>query len=43
MDLAGTGPDGRRAILLAIAGGLAAIIAAGCFAGAMVLAMVWSA
>jgi hypothetical protein len=39
---AGTEPDGRRAIVLALAGGLAAIIAAGCFAGAAVLAMVWS-
>jgi hypothetical protein len=39
---AGLGPDGRRAVLLAIAGGLAAIISAGCFAGAIVLAMVWS-
>jgi hypothetical protein len=40
---AGTRPDGRRAIVLALAGGLAAIIAAGCFAGAIVLALVWSA
>jgi hypothetical protein len=39
---AGTGPDGRRAILLAVAGGIAAVIAAGCFAAAMVLALVWS-
>jgi hypothetical protein len=39
---AGMGPDGRRAVLLAIGGGIAAIISAGCFAGAMVLALVWS-
>jgi hypothetical protein len=40
---AGSGPDGRRAILLALAGGIAAIIAAGCFSAAIVLALVWSA
>jgi hypothetical protein len=40
---AGMGPDGRRAILLAVAGGIAAIIAAGCFSAAIVLALVWSA
>ena len=39
---AGFGPNGRRAILLAVAGGVAAIISAGCFAAAMVLALVWS-
>ena len=40
---AGMEPDGRRAILLALGGGVAAIIAAGCFAGAIVLALVWTA
>jgi hypothetical protein len=40
---AGTGPEGGRAILLALAGGLAAIISAGCFAGAIVLALVSTA
>jgi hypothetical protein len=40
---AGRAGDGRRAMLLAIAGGLASMVAAGCFAGAMVLALVWSA
>ena len=40
---AGREDDGRRAILLAIAGGFAAMISAGCFAAAMVLALVWSA
>lgn len=40
---AGRTGDGRRAILLAIAGGVAAMISAGCFAAAMVLALLWSA
>lgn len=40
---AGRENDGRRSILLALAGGLAAMISAGCFAAAMVLALVWSA
>lgn len=40
---AGRAGDGRRAILIALAGGFAAMIAAGCFAGALVLALVWSA
>lgn len=40
---AGMGPEGGRAILLALAGGLAAIISAGCFAGAIVLALVSTA
>jgi len=40
---AGLAGDGQQAILLALAGGLAAIIATGCFAGAIVLALVWSA
>jgi hypothetical protein len=40
---AGQSGDGRRAIVLALAGGLAAMIAAGCLAGALVLALVWSA
>jgi len=39
----GSAGDGRRAVLLALAGGFAAMIAAGCFAGALVLALVWSA
>jgi hypothetical protein len=34
---------GRRAIILAVAGGFAAMIAAGAFAAAMVLALLWSA
>jgi hypothetical protein len=33
----------RRAFGLAVLGGLAAMIAAGCFAGAIVLALVWTA
>jgi hypothetical protein len=40
---AGKADDGRLAMLLAIGGGVSAMIAAGCFAGAMVLALVWSA
>lgn len=40
---AGRENNGRRAILLALAGGLAAMIAAGAFAAAMVLALLWSA
>ena len=40
---AGQAGDGRLAIVLAIGGGVAAMIAAGCFAAAMVLALVWTA
>lgn len=40
---AGQEGNGRLAILLAIGGGLASMISAGCFAGAVVLALVWSA
>jgi hypothetical protein len=37
------GADGRsgEALALAIAGGLAGLAAAGCFAGAVVLALIW--
>ena len=40
---AGKANDGRRAMLMAVAGGASAMIAAGAFAAAMVLALVWSA
>ncbi len=40
---AGKANDGRRAMLMAVAGGVSAMISAGAFAAAMVLALVWSA
>lgn len=40
---AGREGNGRLAMLLGLGGGISAMIAAGCLAGAMVLALVWSA
>jgi hypothetical protein len=38
---AGTEGEGRQAFVLAILGGFAAVIAAGCLAAALILALVW--